>query len=583
MPINFSRLWTQIRLGEDSNLELKEVEFKGERVVAPRKDPLADELAAFGNSQGGQLVLGVSDDRRPQPLNSPQLDKLVSLVREICTNTIKPSLDFSVHRVPVPDSSHYGVLLVEIPESAVVHRSPGGFLRRQGHARRQMDPTEVHRLSHTRGQSNAGSTDTQVVRDSGINSLRDDLWRRFSSSRANDPPEVALTKLKFAKNDSNGVLRATVGGVLLASADPSEWLPNAWIQAVRYRRNRLDSSDQLDARDIKGPLDQQIRDALSFVVKNQRVAAYKDPARTDVPQFSERAVFEAVVNASVHRDYTISGSRIRLFMFEDRLELYSPGKLCNSMSTSDLRTSQFTRNELLASRLGQCAVGKVSGAGDRQYFIERRGEGIAVIQDETLALAGRYPVIELIGQRELKITLPAASLPVADGISTSVKVCDASTGQPLSNVHVLMIYPNKTWRESYTDAFGHARFVLHTRLPMTVLCAADGFSAYVEDEYLPVDFREVELSPTTEGGSQIIANRTGQLQGLQGRLNPILDNLDRSYLYADNIAIDDGQTQPVQFLLNEPIHLTDSSGTRVVVHFREMIGATSIFDYRFEN
>lgn len=583
MPIDFSRLWTQIRLGEDSNLELKEVKFKGEKVVAPRRGPLADELAAFGNSVGGRLVLGVSDDRHPQSLDSPQLDKLVSLVREICTNSIKPSLDFRVYRVPVPGSSQDGVLLIEIPESAVVHRSPGGFLRRQGDARRQMETTEVHRLTHSRGQSDSGSTDTQIVRDSGVNSLRDDLWRRFSSSRANDPAEVALTKLKFAKNDSNGVLRATVGGVLLASEDPSEWLPNAWIQAVRYRRNRLDSSDQLDARDIKGPLDQQIRDALSFVVKNQRVAAYKDPARTDVPQFSERAVFEAVVNAAVHRDYAISGSRIRLFMFEDRLELYSPGNLCNSMSTSDLRTSQFTRNELLASRLGQCAVGKVSGAGDRQYFIERRGEGIAVIQDETLALAGQYPVFELIGQRELKITLPAASPPVADGVSAAVKVFDASTGQPLSNVHVLMIYPNKTWRESYTDAIGHARFVLHTRLPMTVLCAADGFNAYVEGEYLPGDFLEVELSPTTEGGSQIIASRTGQLQGLQGRLNPILDNLDRTYLYADNIAIDDGQTQPVHFVLNEPIHLTDSSGTRVVICFREIIGATSIFDYRFEN
>ncbi|MXW54942.1 MAG: transcriptional regulator [Gammaproteobacteria bacterium] len=583
MPINFSRLWTQIRLGGDSNLELKEVEFKEESVVAPRNDPLADELAAFGNSQGGQLVLGVSDDRRPQPLNSLQLDKLVSLVREICTNTIKPSLDFSVHRVPVPDSSHDGVLLVEIPVSAVVHRSPGGFLRRQGDARRQMDSTEVYRLTHSRGQSDAGSTDTQVVRDSGINSLREDLWRRFSSSRTNDPAVVALSKLRFAKNDTNGVLRATVGGVLLASEDPSEWLQNAWIQAAHFRGSSLDSSDQLDARDIKGPLDQQIRDAMSFVVKNQRVAAYKDPARTDVPQFSERAAFEAIVNAVVHRDYAISGSRIRLFMFEDRLELYSPGNLCNSMSTNDLRTSQFTRNELLASRLGQCAIGRVSGAGDRQYFIERRGEGIAVIQDETLALTGRYPLFELIGQRELKITLPAARPPAAAGVSTAVKVCDSSTGQPLSNVHVLMIYPNKTWRESYTDALGHARFVLHTRLPMTMLCASDGFNAYVESEYLPVDLREVELLPTYDGGSHIIANRTGQLQGLQGRLNPILDNLDRTYLYADNIAINDGQPQPVHFALNEPIHLTDSSGTRVAICFREMVGASSIFDYQFEN
>ncbi len=77
-------------------------------------------------------------------------------------------------------------------------------------------------------------------------------------------------------------------------------------------------------------------------------------------------------------------------MFDDRLELYSPGGLCNSMTTDDLRTSQFTRNELLASRLGQCPVGDVPGAGGRRCFVERRGEGIGVIQDETFALAGEH-------------------------------------------------------------------------------------------------------------------------------------------------------------------------------------------------
>ena len=219
------------------------------------------------------------------------------------------------------------------------------------------------------------ATDTQIVRNSGINSLRLELWRQYVSSRTNESPEIALAKLKFLKSDGQGAVRATVGGVLLASEDPREWLSNAYIQAVRYGGNRMDGSRQLDAQDITGPLDRQIQDAMRFVIRNRRVAALKNPARNDVPQFSERAVFEAVVNAVVHRDYSVSGSHIRLFMFDDRLELYSPGGLCNSMTTNDLRTSQFTRNEILASRLGQCPVGEVPGSGGRQYFIERRGEG----------------------------------------------------------------------------------------------------------------------------------------------------------------------------------------------------------------
>lgn len=582
MPIDSSRLWAQVALGEDAELELKAVEFRGAKVSAPRRGPLADELAAFGNAGGGRLVLGVTDGRQPQGLDATQLDALANLVTEICTDAVKPSLDYRLFRVPAPEPVSGGALVVEIPAGVTVYRSPGGYFRRRGDTKRQMDSAAIRRLTQTRGHSDAASTDTQVVRGTGMNSLQPELWRQYVSSRIDEAAEIALAKLKFVKTDSQGTLRATVGGVLLAAEDPRTWLPNAWIQAVCYRGDRPDANRQVDARDIVGPLDQQIRAAVRFVVANRRVAAYKNPARTDVPQFSERAVFEAVVNAVVHRDYTVSGSRIRLFMFDDRLELYSPGGLCNSMTTDDLRTSQFTRNELLASRLGQCPVGDVPGGGGRQHFIERRGEGIAVIEDETFALAGQWPIFELVGERELRVVLPAARPPEAEGVAASVMVADGDTGAPLADVDVLMLYPNKTYRETKTDSFGRAEFVLHARLPMTVLCAADGFMAYVARDYRPDGPLSVRMRPVQDGGSLIIANRAGHLPGIRGRLNPKLDSLDRMYLYADNVAINEGQKQPVHFALNEPVRLTDSLGASATLWFREMVGASCVFDFRYE-
>ena len=581
MPIDVTRLWEQVRLGEDSALELKEVQFRGPRLLTPRRDDLANELAAFANSQGGRLVLGVTDDRKPQSLDPDQLDALARAVSEICTDSIKPSLVFGIHRVPSPGADG-GVLLVEIPPGETVHSSPGGCFRRRGDTKRKMQPAEVGRLLQSRGQSDVAATDTRTVHNSGINSLRADLWRQYVSSRTNDPAEIALAKLKFLKSDEQGAVRATVGGVLLASEDPREWLPNAYIQAVRYRGNRMDGSRQLDTQDIGGPLDRQIRDAMRFVMRNRRVAAIKNPARTDVPQFSERAVFEAVVNSVVHRDYAVSGSHIRLFMFDDRLELYSPGGLCNSMTTEDLRTSQFTRNEILASRLGQCPVGEVPGSGGRQYFIERRGEGIAVIEDETFALAGEKPAFELIGDRELKLVLPAASPPVPDGITAPIAVLDGETRSPLPEAHVLMLFPNKNYLEARTDMAGRADFVLHTRLPMIVLCAAKGFGARVVNGFVPGDPLEVLMKPAPNGGSLIITNRKGHLPGIQGGLYPILDNLDRSYLYANGVAINDGFQQPVRFNLNEPVRLTDSMGAKATLWFREMVGASCLFDYRYD-
>ena len=582
MLIDAPLFWEQIQLGEDTGLELKEARFQGSRVSAPHRDGLADGFAAFANTGGGRVVLGVTDDRKPQSLTSAQLDLLANLVTEICSDSIDPSLDFSIYRVPAPPPTDGGVLLVDIPAGETVHRSPGGYFRRRGDTKRQMRPDEIRRLLQSRGQSDAAATDSQVVPNTGVNTLGPDLWRRYASSRTNDPAEVILTKLKFVKDDRHGALRATVGGVLLAADDPREWLPNAYIQAVCYDGTQMDGNRQLDAQDIGGPLDQQIRDAMRFVVRNRRVAARQQPARSDVPQFSERAVFEAVVNAVVHRDYAVSGSKIRLFLFDDRFELYSPGGLCNSMTTGDLRTSQFTRNELLASRLGQCPVGDVPGAGGREYFIQRRGEGIGVIEDETFALSGLKPIFELIGERELKLVLAAASPPLPEGIAARVAIRHDDTGEPLQGIHVLLIYPNKTYREERTDAYGHADFELHARLPMTVLCAAPGFMAWVGQDHLPNGPLEVRMRPAPNGGSLIIANRTGHLPGIQGRLNPRLDNLDRTYLYADNISINDGLQQPVHFNLNEPVRLTDSMGAGATLWFREMLGSSCVFDYRYD-
>ena len=221
-------------------------------------------------------------------------------------------------------------------------------------------------------------------------------------------------------------------------------------------------------------------------------------------------------------------------------------------------------------------------AADGSTSSNDAGEGIAVIEDETFALAGQRPIFELVGERELKVVLPAARPPEAEGVAASVVVAHSDTGAPLPGVNVLMLYPNKTYREARTDAFGRAEFVLHARLPMTVLCAAEGLMAHVAGDYQPDGPLNVRMRPAPDGGSLIIANRTGHLPGIQGRLNPILDSLDRTYLYADNVAINDGQTQPVHFALNEPVRLTDSLGASATLWFREMVGASCVFDYHYE-
>lgn len=197
-------------------------------------------------------------------------------------------------------------------------------------------------------------------------------------------------------------------------------MSNAFIQAVAYRGREVSpqsiSAYQIDARDIAGPLDRQIFDACDFVSKNMRIAARKllTGGREDIPQFDMIAVFEAVTNAVAHRDYSMAGSKVRLRLFEDRLELFTPGSLPNTMTPESLPFRQAARNETITSLLARCPVQHRDLQSHRAHIMEKRGEGVPTILSRSEALSGRKPVYRLIDESELMLTIYASD-PERDG------------------------------------------------------------------------------------------------------------------------------------------------------------------------
>ncbi len=568
------KLLKRLEFGEDSRVEFKEVVFTGGRVRESRRERIANELAAFGNALGGALIFSVSDAGEVRPMTREMMDALEAYVSEICADSIHPPLAFTTQRLALPDVA--SALVVDVERSPLVHRSPGGYLSRQGSSVRELSPEALRCLFQQRGRSGLLGPDEEIATGTGLNTLESALVDRFISSRTRQADETQLAKLGLVREDDNGVPRATVAGVLLCTERPDAYINGAVIEAVRYSGNVLGRAAQHDAATITGSLDRQIRDAVNFAKRNTRVAARKSPGRVEVPQFNPRAVFEAVVNAAVHRDYSIADAKIRLFLFDDRLELYSPGALPNTLPIDAMRQRQVTRNETLASLLRMLEVGDVHGAGDRQYYLEQRGEGVPIIYEETRALTGSEPVYELIGGAELWLTMPSAR-PSASGIQGEVSVTVGD--RPLGGATVLALYPNKTWMMEETDSFGRVWFGFHSELPITVFCAAPGHRARVERGWRPPTSLSIELEALANGGSMVIPEQTGHLSGLAGRLNPILDNLDRMYLYATNVSINDGRQQPVHFKLGEAMRLTDVHGAEWMVRFVEMIGNSSVLEY----
>ncbi|MCZ0942119.1 MAG: putative DNA binding domain-containing protein [Gammaproteobacteria bacterium] len=410
-------LLEKIRLGESTFLEFKDVRFRGDRVSEPSRDRLADALAALANSSGGVFVLGV-EDRTHEVVGIPdeRLDAVVEYVRNLCTDSIKPPLgNLVLDRIRLPSTlgEEVAVVKVDVPRSLFVHQSPGGYLHRLADAKVPMSPEYLARLFQQRSQTRLIRFDEQPVDGARLEHLSPDLVERLRSPRSDEDQATFLGKLGMARMDEDGTVRPTVAGVLMAAENPRLWLPSAYIQAVAYRGDRIQtgsagSAYQLDAQDFGGPLDSQIQGACRFVARNMRTAATKDQGRVDLPQYDMSAVFEAIVNAVAHRDYSIHGERIRLRLFDSRLELYSPGAIPNSLSIDSLRFRQSARNEAICSLLTLCkAPGESWLRSGRSHMMEKRGEGVPIILDNSAELSGQEPEYRLLDQDELLLTIYA--------------------------------------------------------------------------------------------------------------------------------------------------------------------------------
>ncbi len=413
MTDNIAGLIRQISLGEDSVLELKAVDFKEDKIVGPHRDGMADELAAMANTTAGIFVLGVDDNRVIQGIPKDKLDLVEIWLRNLCNDLITPPLDCIIRKLILPAEGGEDkiVIRVDVPKSLFVHQSPGGYFYRIGSSKRQMKPDVLARLFQQRSQTRLIRFDEQIVPNAVVGDLNPKLWQRFRTVMSPNDDQEFLEKLKFIALDSNGVFRPTVSGVLMACESPEDFMPCAYIQAVCYRGLERDANYQLDSKDITGPLDIQIREACNFIDRNMRVYAVKAPYRIETPQFSINAVFEAVVNAVAHRDYSIYGSKIRLHLFSDRVEIFSPGAIPNTMTVDSLSERQSSRNELISSMLARCPM-NVNAIGSRRSFImDKRGEGVPIIFTESEKLSGRRPEYKLLDDSELKLTIFAAESP----------------------------------------------------------------------------------------------------------------------------------------------------------------------------
>ena len=168
----------KINLGEDSTFELKE--------NLPERGRMADEIAAFSNSKGGVILLGVSDEKEIIGLSN--LDEAEKGVIELCNDNIEPPINVHTEKFNLPDGSgmEQPLLKIEVPQSLFVHKTGNGYFRRQGSSKREIPTEALARLLQSRSQARIIRFDEQFVPETDETALQKELYLRFIKGGEND-------------------------------------------------------------------------------------------------------------------------------------------------------------------------------------------------------------------------------------------------------------------------------------------------------------------------------------------------------------------------------------------------------------
>lgn len=375
--MQWKEIQERIAAGEDERTELKTWQAYPKRV--------ADALCALANTDGGLLVLGVADDgsvvgvaEDPDQVQ----ERLTSLLQSGLSTPISARL--GRERVDGKWLHWMEVRKIRYPDPV---RAGGRVLVRRGRSTVEPSPSELQELYNLFGFV---MTEEQIVPGSSVADLDlsvfDSFLRRSGLDLDEDPQPERLDDLRnkgiVALDDKEA--RITLYGILCFGRQPQDFAPtrNAWVQLVAYAG--IDRADEtILTGEARGRLDEQVERTLGWIKALGIREEYGEIERQDRAVVPLRAMREAVVNAVVHRDYAILGSKVMIEVFTDRIDITSPGVLPNHSTVEAALGGGHprTRNELIANYM------------TTRGLMEVRGRGLPIVRREMLGFNNTRPTL----------------------------------------------------------------------------------------------------------------------------------------------------------------------------------------------
>lgn len=344
--MNRDELLTLVALGEDSGRQ-----FKADITNA---DSLAADLVAFSNSSGGVLLIGVADDGTLPGLTSADVRRLNQLIANAATQHMRSPISPTTENVPLGRGRVVIVVTVAEGLDKPYFDRQGVIWVKTGSDRRRIpSKEELRRLFPMTDQFHADELPTRAGPEA-LDRLRFRDFLRDVHKREYPESAADLTRLLQNLNlaTDTGVLNPA--GLLLFAEEPERYKPQFVVKAIRYPGNDIHAREYLDSEDFAGPLRRLFDGAMAFIQRNLRkVQAGRGVNAPGIPEIPLAVFEELLVNALVHRDYLISAP-IRLFIFDDRIEIVSPGHLPDHLTVEHIRAGNSNiRNPILVSHVAK--------------------------------------------------------------------------------------------------------------------------------------------------------------------------------------------------------------------------------------
>lgn len=349
--------------------------FERKRARVSMQD-LANEIASFANANGGVIAVGITDDGNIEGFNNYGINKLNDF-QKVITNYLSPTPNYKTELIEVDNIKNEkdNILLFHIEPALnfIVRNNKDEVYLRQGDSSIKLNAEQVRSLEYEKRERNFES---EVLNMSSIDDIDLEVMEIYKDKigATNLSNEQVLKARGFLVED-NGKLCFTKAGMLLFGKNPSVYLPSARVRVLKFEGTNFQVGTEMNIvkdRTFDKCLYRILEETRDFINSQLREFTHLNPQGIfeTVPEYPEFAWYEGLVNAVTHRDYSNTGEYITVKLFDDRLEILSPGKLSGFITLENMKTERYSRNPQIARVLTEFGIVRELNEGVKRIYSE---------------------------------------------------------------------------------------------------------------------------------------------------------------------------------------------------------------------